>query len=838
MDLRGKWLVRFVRAICLLLMSAALLPGRVEAAVSPLQQIPVPPAGMLYHGVYPGGQSGMEDDITPGDVESYEQTVNRPVAWVYFSHNWYAGKRFPLATATWIWQGGAVPYIRLMLREEDDSVSNRFSLEEVLAGEFDSDFRSWARDARAFAAPLLVEFGTECNGSWFPWNGLYHGAGNCSGYGDPEKPDGPERFVAVFQRIVTLMREEGASNITWVFHVDATDDPEVEWNRFENYYPGDTFVDWVAVSAYGPQSPTDPEYMSFREQMDSAHERLTALAPTKPVIVAEFGCTAGNSLIDPEVWAEPALDDILGGRWPGLIGFSWWNERWQNDSSPAHDSNMRVQDIPALAALFRTAFAVHQDMLVVGLHGLEVTADCSPGAVASTGSTICTASATDNMGHGVAAWSWDDGGAGGSFSPSAAVQNPTYTAPTNVGDSDLVVTLTVNATCDGPSPVSDSDSTELTVEPVVHRLVVTPSAPSPATVVSGGTTSLSASFSDSRSGHAVSSWSWSDGNAGGSFSPSAAVQNPAYSAPVNTSDTDLAVTLTVAATCDGPSPATDSDACSLMVALDYDGDGIADWWELANGLDPEDASDETADADNDGLINREEFEAGTDPHDSDSDGDGFRDGLELDLGSDPTDADSIPDAGHFPDIRVDHWAFHEVEACHAAGIVGGYPDGTYQSHLAVGRDQMAVYIARALTGGDANVPTGPVQPTFPDVPAGNVSYKHIEHVVAKQVVFGYPDGLYHPEYEVDRGQMAVFIARSQAVPVGELGMAGYGGPPIPTFDDVTPDPTDPYRACYKYVEYIAENGVAQGYPDGLYHPELVVSRGLMAIYVARAFGLL
>jgi len=40
------------------------------------------------------------------------------------------------------------------------------------------------------------------------------------------------------------------------------------------------------------------------------------------------------------------------------------------------------------------------------------------------------------------------------------------------------------------------------------------------------------------------------------------------------------------------------------------------------------------------------------------------------------------------------------------------------------------------------------------------------------------------------------------------------------------------------VEYIAELDVTQGYPDGLYHPERVVTRGLMAIYVARAFGLL
>ena len=30
------------------------------------------------------------------------------------------------------------------------------------------------------------------------------------------------------------------------------DQPEAKWNRFENYYPGDNYCDWVALSAYGP----------------------------------------------------------------------------------------------------------------------------------------------------------------------------------------------------------------------------------------------------------------------------------------------------------------------------------------------------------------------------------------------------------------------------------------------------------------------------------------------------------------------------------------------------------------------------------------------------------
>ena len=195
-------------------------------------------------------------------------------------------------------------------------------------------------------------------------------------------------------------------------------------------------------------------------------------------------------------------------------------------------------------------------------------------------------------------------------------------------------------------------------------------------------------------------------------------------------------------------------------------------------------------------------------------------------------------ASEFPDVPPDHWAFEEIMACVSAGIVTGYPDGTYRPDTAVSRDQMAIYTARALAGGDAAVPTGPADPTFPDVASEGVTYRYIEYAVANEIVFGYPDGLYHPERNVDRGQMAVFIARAMATPTGETGMSGYEPTGVPTFPDVTRAPTDPFRSCYKYVEYIAEQGVTHGYPDGLYHPAYIVSRGLMAIYVARAFALL
>ncbi len=198
--------------------------------------------------------------------------------------------------------------------------------------------------------------------------------------------------------------------------------------------------------------------------------------------------------------------------------------------------------------------------------------------------------------------------------------------------------------------------------------------------------------------------------------------------------------------------------------------------------------------------------------------------------SQPTAA--MPHRWLFPDLTPGFWARDAILAAFTAGIVTGYPDDTYQPSVALDRATMAVYIARALAGGDANVPAGPRNPSFSDVPVGFWAFRHVEYAKSKSIVAGYSDGLYHPDLTLDRGQMAAFVARSMASPTGDAGLAGYTPPATPTFPDV---PADFW--AYKYVEYVASNGVAQGYTDGKYHPEIGVTRDQMAVYVAKAFKL-
>lgn len=96
----------------------------------------------------------------------------------------------------------------------------------------------------------------------------------------------------------------------------------------------------------------------------------------------------------------------------------------------------------------------------------------------------------------------------------------------------------------------------------------------------------------------------------------------------------------------------------------------------------------------------------------------------------------------FSDMAATQWALRWVESCAKAGIVYEYWDGSYRPAETVTRAQMAVYIARGLAGSDGAVPPGPITPSFPDVPDTHWAYRYIEYVREAGVVGGYGDGYY------------------------------------------------------------------------------------------------
>jgi hypothetical protein len=298
----------------------------------------------IIHGVYPGGFSGEEDDFSDVDIISYERAVQKKAAFVYFSNNWYKSREFPKKMADMIYARNSIPYIRLMLRSNQFNQGHNekeYTLERINNGIFDKDFRKWFNVAASYNKPMFAEFGVEVNGEWFNWNGIYNGGPII----------GPNRFVSTYKRIINIAREEGATNILWSFHLDDDDGPDIAWNRFENYYPGDNYIDLVTVSIYGMLTSKDVQVRTIDEQLAKVYPRISAMAPNKNIMIIEWGSTQYNKKQKQETFVSHGFKTILSRKYPRVIGFSYWNEFWHNKTGP--DSTMRVQDNPKLAKIFR-----------------------------------------------------------------------------------------------------------------------------------------------------------------------------------------------------------------------------------------------------------------------------------------------------------------------------------------------------------------------------------------------------------------------------------------------------------------------------------------------------
>jgi len=175
-------------------------------------RIEVPPAGQQYHGVFPAGSTQPDADISMQAADAYVAAVGRPLAWIYFSNEWFVTKSFPRVTAEAIRARGAVPFIRLHMRSENRQkyVDPVYTLDNINAGMFDADLRAWADGAKQFGTALIVQYGTEINGDWYPWSAPYNGG----------IAVGPAKFRAAFRHIVEVMRAEGANNIVWALHLN------------------------------------------------------------------------------------------------------------------------------------------------------------------------------------------------------------------------------------------------------------------------------------------------------------------------------------------------------------------------------------------------------------------------------------------------------------------------------------------------------------------------------------------------------------------------------------------------------------------------------------------
>ncbi|MHC4183923.1 MAG: S-layer homology domain-containing protein [Planctomycetota bacterium] len=111
----------------------------------------------------------------------------------------------------------------------------------------------------------------------------------------------------------------------------------------------------------------------------------------------------------------------------------------------------------------------------------------------------------------------------------------------------------------------------------------------------------------------------------------------------------------------------------------------------------------------------------------------------------------------FNDVPYTHWACKYIKRLSERGITEGCGNNNYCPNNNVNRAQMAIFIIRALYGDDFIYSSTPY---FPDVPSGHWAFKYIQKLYEEGITTGYDDGTYKPLREVNRAQMAVFLARA------------------------------------------------------------------------------
>ena len=223
-----------------------------------------------------------------------------PLVQIYTAWGDRPEHRFPLRTATTIWNMGSVPVItwepwltvfeaarhpHLPLPDARDL----HGLAAVAGGDYDFYIDAWAADAAAFGHPLFVRLAHEMNDPYrYPW-GPQHNT--------------KEEFIAAWRHVVDRFRAAGADNVIWVWS------PHLAYEYWELYFPGASYVHWVATGVlnFGPIAQWS-RWWTMEEILGSKYAQLAELG--KPVMIAEFGSLAvgGNRTR----WYADALTSLPG----------------------------------------------------------------------------------------------------------------------------------------------------------------------------------------------------------------------------------------------------------------------------------------------------------------------------------------------------------------------------------------------------------------------------------------------------------------------------------------------------------------------------------------------
>jgi Glycosyl hydrolase family 26 len=298
-----------------------------------------------------------EDEVTLETIEDFENLVGKRQA-IIASSSYWGEQSFPSRNLDVIWRHGALPLVFWSPWDrpyEQNHGPDKFSLIAITEGKWDEYIDKWGDAAREFGKPMIVAFGNEMNGDWFPWSGWYYGADDLTG-DKPDQWEGPEHFKAAYRHVVDRVRARGAANIQWMFHTNNYSYPVDTWNFAAAYYPGPEYADWLGLSVYGQQFKDEP-WANIPSLVDWPYEEMSRLDPKTPIMIAEWATGEFPRSGNKGAWIQDGLD-LFRSRYPRIKAAVYWHERWQNPDLTY--SNLRVNSSVESLEAYRKAVA-HPD---------------------------------------------------------------------------------------------------------------------------------------------------------------------------------------------------------------------------------------------------------------------------------------------------------------------------------------------------------------------------------------------------------------------------------------------------------------------------------------------
>jgi mannan endo-1,4-beta-mannosidase len=191
------------------------------------------------------------------------------------------------------------------------------SLAAIASGQYDVYLRSYAAAVKAFGSQVILSFGHEMNGHWYSW---------------AYRHSSPTAFVAAWRHIVTVFRQQGADNVTWLWTVNVIDSKRGILSP-ARWWPGNSYVTWVGIDGYYLK-PSWTFASLFGPTIKAVRELTLA-----PILIAETAAV-------PATGKPAKIADLFAGvRAYGLLGFVWF------DVNKNH-RDWRLID-PAAAAAYR-----------------------------------------------------------------------------------------------------------------------------------------------------------------------------------------------------------------------------------------------------------------------------------------------------------------------------------------------------------------------------------------------------------------------------------------------------------------------------------------------------